>query len=351
MKLRKYTGIIISVILIFSAAGCKNRNIYVADNTEYKKSFSAMDTYMTFTAYGKNAEEGLERAADRIMEIEKVFSVTDKDSEVYGINNRTEQTVEISNELMHVLKDALDISSKSKGAFDISVYPVLRAWGFTTGNYRVPSEQEIQKLSGNVGYDRIKLDSGANTVTLEQDMEIDFGGIAKGYSGDEAVKILRDSGVDSAILSLGGNIQALGTKPDGTAWTVAVKDPDQTESYMGILKIKNQAVVTSGGYERFFEDENGEIYWHILNPKTGYPAKSGLLSVTVIGNCGMDCDALSTTLFVKGLDGAAEYWKEYGGFDAVFITEDHEVYITEGIKDTFTLEGQYQDRNLKVIEK
>ena len=349
MRLRKYIKIVISLVLLFGVAGCKNEKGYVPDNAEYRKNFTAMDTYMSFTAYGKNAEEGLERTAGRIAEIEKLFSVTDEDSEVYAVNHRTEDTVRVSQEVWHVLDEALETGQRSGGAFDISVYPVLQAWGFTTGSYHVPSDQEIQELLKNVGYDKIKIDGSGDMVTLEPGMEIDFGGIVKGYSGDEAVKVLKDSGVNSAILSLGGNIQALGTKPDGSDWTVAVKDPEDTENYMGLLKISDKAVVTSGGYERFFEGDDGEIYWHILDPATGRPAKSGLISVTVVGDCGMDCDALSTALFVKGLEGASEYWKKYGGFDAIFITEDREVYITEGIRDTFTLSGKYENETVKVI--
>ncbi len=340
--------ITIFIIIVFFAAGC-NKSIYISDDTRYKKDFFAMDTYMEFTAYGKNAEEGLEKAIERVEEIEKIFSVTNKDSEVYAVNHRTENTVQISQRLMDMLEYTFKISQTTEGTFDISIYPVLCAWGFTTSDYQIPSQQEITDLLKNTGYDKMQIDSTKNELTLQEGMEIDFGGIAKGYSGDEAIQALKECGVDSAILSLGGNIQALGSKPDGSAWNIAVKNPDNTESYMGILQVRDKAVVTSGGYERFFEGNDGEIYWHILNPATGYPAKQGLISVTIIGKSGRECDALSTALFVKGLDGAIEYWKKYGGFEAIFVTEERELYITEGLSNAFTPEGEYKEKEVKII--
>lgn len=348
-KQKRIIKTILFITAVFCLAGCKNRSLYISNDTKYKKDFFAMDTYMEFTAYGKNAEEGLEKAIKKVEEIEKIFSVTNEDSEVYAVNNRTENTVQVSKKLMDMLKDTLRISRNTQGAFDISIYPLLRAWGFTTSNYQIPSQQEIEDLLKNTGYDKIQIDSAKNKLTLQKGMEIDFGGIAKGYSGDEAVQVLKECGVDSAILSLGGNIQALGSKPDGSAWNIAVKNPDNIDSYIGILQVKDKAIVTSGGYERFFKGDNGEIYWHILNPATGYPAKQGLISVTIIGESGKECDALSTALFVKGLDEAAEYWKQYGGFEAVFVTEKRELYITEGISNTFTSEGEYKNKEVKVI--
>lgn len=349
-KSKRISIIIIFIIIIFFVSGC-DKSLYISDDTKYKKDFFAMDTYMEFTAYGKDAKEGLEKAVEKVKEIEKTFSVTNKDSEVYAVNHRTENTIQVSQRLMDMLECTFIISKNTEGAFDISIYPVLRAWGFTTSDYHIPSQQEITELLKKTGYDKIQIDVNKNKVTLQEGMEIDFGGIAKGYSGDEAVQVLKECGIDSAILSLGGNIQALGSKPDGSAWNIAIKNPDNPDSYMGILQIRDKAVVTSGGYERFFEGEDGEIYWHILNPVTGYPAKQGLISVTIIGKNGRECDALSTALFVKGLDGAVEYWKKYGGFEAVFITKEKEMYITEGISKTFVPDGEYKEKEIKIIEK
>lgn len=339
-------------LMIFTAVlpSCQKQSVYVPDNAKFEKNIMAMDTYMTLTAYGKNAEQGLDQAAESIHRIEEIFSVTDSQSEIYRVNHRTENTVKVSEQCLQVLQEALEVSERSEGAFDISIYPILKAWGFTTGEYRVPSGVEIENLQKKAGFEKINIDVKTETITLEDGMEIDFGGIAKGYAGDEAVNAVKEIGVESAIFSLGGNIQTLGSKPDGSAWVVAVKDPENPENFIGTVKVRDQAVVTSGGYERYFE-ENGKKYSHIINPDTGYPAESTLLSVTIIGEKGILCDALSTALYVKGLEGASEYWKTYGGFEAVFVTENREIYITEGLKHNFEPKDAEQAGHIYYIEQ
>lgn len=326
------------ILLSCTVQGCEKKSLYVPEDAKFEKNIIAMDTYMTLTAYGEDAEQGLEQAADRIQEIEQVFSVTDETSEIYQINHRTAQEMEVSEECAKVLEQALEISTQTGGAFDVTMYPVVREWGFTTGKYRVPGEEEIQELLSKTGYEKLSLNH--RTLTLQEGMEIDFGGIAKGYTGDEAVAALKKAGVEHAIVNLGGNIQALGDRPDGTAWNVGIRDPIQSEEMFGTLQVSNQAVVTSGAYERYFE-ENGVVYGHIMNPDTGRPADNGILSVTVIGDKGIICDALSTAFFVLGLEGTTEYWQTYGGCEIILVTEEKQVYVTEGIQDKFQLTGDY----------
>ena len=227
----------------------------------------------------------------------------------------------------------------------MTVYPVVRAWGFTTGNYRVPEAGELRELLDRVDYNRVSLEGG--TLTLPAGTEIDLGAVAKGYAGDQVMASLKAQGVSSAIIELGGNVQALGSKPDGSPWRVAVHAPDGS-GYAGVLEIRDQAVVTSGGYERYFE-EDGETYWHIIDPATGYPAKSGLASVTVVSESGVEADALSTSLFVMGRERAAEYWRAHGGFQCILISEDGSVAVTEGLEDSFSLYGSWSGRPLEVI--
>ena len=164
------------------------------------------------------------------------------------------------------------------------------------------------------------------------------------------MQIYKKCGVTSGLVNLGGNAQVFGTKPDGSLWRVAVQSPDSEDEYLGVLETKNKAIITSGGYERYFVGDDGEVYWHIIDPATGAPARSGLISVTVIGDRGVVCDALSTALFVMGLDKAAEYWRRYGDFEAVFVAEDGSVAITSGLQDCFTLADGYTDRPLMVID-
>jgi thiamine biosynthesis lipoprotein len=239
----------------------------------------------------------------------------------------------LSEDVTDLLTQALDICAFTDGALDISIYPVLRAWGFTTGDYGVPAEDTLSELLTHVDYQAIHLDG--NTVTLEPGMEIDFGSVAKGYTGDRVLSLLRENGVTSALLNLGGNVQALGAKPDGSPWNVAILDP-RSSDYLAAVEIEDQAVITSGGYERYFE-EDGVTYWHIIDPATGAPARSGLISVTIVGDSGLLCDGLSTSLFVMGLEDATALWRQREDFEAVFVTDSGQVYITEGLESRFTL--------------
>ena len=308
-------------------------------------TFFAMDTVMDFTIYG---ESGLiDQSESLIASLESLVSVTDTDSELYAINQTGSGT--LTGKASSLMEQALEICRRTDGALDLSIYPIVRAWGFTTGSYQVPDEAEIQALLPLVDYRKIQYDAATGTVTLPEGMEIDLGSVAKGYAGQLAAQMLREHGVQSALLNLGGNVQTVGAKPDGSPWQIGIKDP-QGEDAMMVLSVEDQAVVTSGGYERYFE-QDGQTYWHIMDPSTGHPADSGLLSVTIVGDEGVVCDGLSTALFVMGLEKAADLWAQSGDFEAVFVTASGEVYITEGLRDRFALTEQYADTPVSVIER
>jgi thiamine biosynthesis lipoprotein len=244
----------------------------------------------------------------------------------------------MSPETVRVLETAARVSEDTGGALDITVYPAVKAWGFTVpGGARVPQEDALRELAPLVGYRNVSLDG--RSVTLRGGAEIDLGALAKGYASQMAVDILARGGVTSGIVSLGGNVQALGSKPDGSPWNVAIQDPEDMSAYAGILRISNRAVVTSGVYQRYFEHD-GRRYHHIIDPSTLRPADSGLLSATVISDDGTLADALSTALMVMGRRGAEDYWRARGrDFDMILITESGEEVITEGIKDDYTPSG------------
>lgn len=308
-------------------------------------TFFAMDTVMDFTIYG---ESGLiDQSESLIASLESLVSVTDANSELYAINQTGSGT--LTGKASSLMEQALEICRRTDGALDLSIYPIVRAWGFTTGSYQVPDEAEIQALLPLVDYRKIQYDAATGTVTLPEGMEIDLGSVAKGYAGQLAAQMLREHGVQSALLNLGGNVQTVGTKPDGSPWQIGIKDP-QGEDAMMVLSVEDQAVVTSGGYERYFE-QDGQTYWHIMDPSTGHPADSGLISVTIVGDEGVVCDGLSTALFVMGLEKAADLWAQSGDFEAVFVTASGEVYITEGLRDRFALTEQYADTPVSVIER
>ena len=308
-------------------------------------TFFAMDTAMDFTVYGDAAL--LDEAETLIGSLEEQVSVTDEHSDIYAIDHTGSGS--LSGNAAELMEQALELCRRTGGALDISVYPIVRAWGFTTGSYQVPDEETIQSLLPLVDYTQIQYDAATGVVTLPEGMEIDLGSVAKGYAGQLAAQMLREHGVQSALLNLGGNVQTVGTKLDGSPWQIGIKDP-QGEDAMMVLSVEDQAVVTSGGYERYFE-QDGQSYWHIMDPSTGHPADSGLLSVTIVGKQGIICDGLSTSLFVMGLEKAADLWAQSCDFEAVFVTASGEVYITEGLQDRFALTEQYADTPVSVIER
>ena len=308
-------------------------------------TFFAMDTAMDFTVYGDAAL--LDEAETLIGSLEEQVSVTDEHGNIYAIDHTGSGS--LSGNAAELMEQALELCRRTGGALDISVYPIVRAWGFTTGSYQVPDEETIQSLLPLVDYTQIQYDAATGVVTLPEGMEIDLGSVAKGYAGQLAAQMLREHGVQSALLNLGGNVQTVGTKPDGSPWQIGIKDP-QGEDAMMVLSVEDQAVVTSGGYERYFE-QDGQTYWHIMDPSTGHPADSGLLSVTIVGKQGIICDGLSTSLFVMGLEKAADLWAQSCDFEAVFVTASGEVYITEGLQDRFALTEQYADTPVSVIER
>ena len=308
-------------------------------------TFFAMDTVMDFTIYG---ESGLiDQSESLIASLESLVSVTDANSELYAINQTGSGT--LTGKASSLMEQTLEICRRTDGALDLSIYPIVRAWGFTTGSYQVPDEAEIQALLPLVDYRKIQYDAADGDVTLPVGMKIDLGSVAKGYAGQLVAQMLREHGVQSALLNLGGNVQTVGAKPDGSPWQIGIKDP-QGEDAMMVLSVEDQAVVTSGGYERYFE-QDGQTYWHIMDPSTGHPADSGLISVTIVGDEGVVCDGLSTALFVMGLEKAADLWAQSGDFEAVFVTASGEVYITEGLRDRFALTEQYADTPVSVIER
>lgn len=309
--------------------------------------FFAMDTYMTFTAYGTDAEPAILAAEDKIRELEELWSVTDKNSDVYAVNHSSGQTVTVDWKTAELLSYALDMAEETNGALEPTIYPVLTAWGFTTGENRVPAETELAELLEKVGYDKVELNN--DQIQMEPGGMIDLGAVGKGYAGDEAAQILRERGITAALLDIGGNIQAIGTKPDGSDWRVGLKDPF-SGGVLGIIQVSDVAVVTSGNYERFFIGEDGKVYGHIIDPATGHPVENGIASVSVIASEGKLCDALSTALFVMGLENAQDYWRQRRNFEMILIMEDGDIYLTEGIRDSFSLNSEYRNMKINVID-
>ena len=307
------------------------------DIQEASRDVFAMDTYMTVTAYGENAEAAVDAAQAEIERLAALLSTGDEDSEIAKLN--ADGSAELSEDAGYLTERALELYQETDGAFDIAIYPVMEAWGFPTQNFQVPSQEILDQLlpltdAGHISYDKEtrKISFGV------EGMKIDLGGIAKGYTSSRIMDIYKDNGITSGLVNLGGNVQALGTKTDGTKWKIAVQSPDDTEDYLGILSVQDKAVITSGGYERYFE-QDGVTYHHIIDPKTGYPAESGLVSVTIVSEDGTLADGLSTSLFIMGEEKAADFWREHKDeFDAILMSDDGTLYVTEGLENDFSTE-------------
>lgn len=335
-------GLAVMFLILCISGGCTS---YI-EPPKAEASLFAMNTYMTFTAYGENAETALDGAKARIQELESLWSVTDETSEIYRANHSNGKSVEVSGETANLISFALDMAEKTGGTLDPTIYPVLTAWGFTTDTKQVPAQEQVAELLSLVDYTRISLEG--TTLTVPAGMELDLGAVGKGYTADLVTELLKEQGVKSALFSLGGNIQAIGSRPDGNDWRIGIPSPWE-EDNLGVLEISDVAVVTSGGYENYFEDAEGNVYWHILDPSTGYPADSGLQAVTIVGKEGRLCDALSTALFVMGEEQAVAYWREHSRFDMLLVTDENEIILTEGIADRFTLSDGRKE-TVRVLE-
>lgn len=318
-----------------SASETQTTNSTTASSTQpVSQEIFAMDTYMTVTAYGDNAQKGVTDAVAEIQRLDNLLSIGKEDSEISKLNKSG--SAALSDDTAVMVAKALDLYKSTGGAFDITVLPLMELWGFTTQEYYVPTEDEIQSTLQRVGADKLTWDESTKTLTLGNKQEIDLGGIAKGFTSSRIMEIFKKDGVTCGMVSLGGNVHLLGTKQDGSAWRVGIQDPNNTDDMLGVLQANDCAVITSGAYERNFE-KDGVTYHHIIDPATGKPSNSGLTSVTIVSKDGTLADGLSTSLFVMGKDKAIAYWKQHADeFDTILVDKDRNVYITEGIAGNFS---------------
>ncbi len=298
-------------------------------------SFTAMNTYMTVKSYGKGAAAANERVRQEVERLESILSTTIESSDVYKINNSDVEEITVSAETAFLIERGADFYKMTGAAFNPALYPVIREWGFTTGEYKVPKAGRIQELLEFTDFSQVKMWDG--NVTRPAGLQLDFGAIGKGYAGDKAIEILKNAGVESALLDFGGNIQVLGTKPDGSDWTVGIKNPWGGQP-VAAVKLRDACMITSGGYERFFIGEDEKKYIHIFDSKTGRPVENDLESVTIICREGIYGDALSTSLFVMGLDKAIDFWQQRGlDFDFVIITKDRGLVYSASLENSISL--------------
>lgn len=372
---RRFAALAILTALLLTLPGCGRQTV------QESAQLLTMDTVMTLTVYGTDkaaCQAVLQDSQDRLCDLDRRLSATSADSDIYALNHAGGRPVTLSGDAKQLLGRALDLCAMTDGALDVTAYSAVEAWGFTgNSGYRVPPQAELDALAAKIDYTRVKLDRDSGQASLPDGMELDLGAVAKGWAGDLLSQLVRETdGVDGALLNLGqSTIQTVGAKPDGSAWRIGIQDPlgedtalaqleqgDGSRSqaaeetgqpdYLGVLELTDRAMSTSGGYQRCFAQDD-EVYWHILDPKTAAPARSGLASVTVVADSGLLCDGLSTALFVMGLDRGVQFWQTWRdhkdvSFECIFITDDGSVYLTPGLADAFTL-ADGQNREVTVL--
>lgn len=344
--LRTYIAALLALVMVLALAGC-SKNGGDAGGTGGEEPFSkdifAMDTYMTLSAYGDAKEDAVNAAIKEINRLDALLSTGKDTSEVSKLNKNGGG--DLSEDTNVLMAEALKLYGDTDHLFDITIYPVMELWGFTSGEFRVPTEAELAKALTLVDAGEVRYDANTRHVSYQKDgMAIDFGGLAKGYTSAKVAELYKEMGVTSGLVNLGGNVQAVGYKPDGTDWRIGIQHPADAEQLLGVVKTHDAAVITSGGYERYFE-EDGVTYHHIIDPATGHPADSGLISVTIVSADGMLADGLSTSLFIMGKDRAAAFWQKHKNeFQFVLCEKDGTLIVSDGLKDTFTP----SDENAKV---
>jgi len=300
---------------------------------EATTEFFAMDTVVTARLPDTSDQVPLQQMQARIEELERTLSKTMEDSDVARLNRKRSLPLsELSAETQSLLKTARQISAETDGCLDVTLGALSNLWGFGSDNQQVPSSEELEDALSHSGQANLLLT--ADTVSLQNGVLLDLGAIAKGYATDEAISLLRERGVQNAMLSLGGNVYVLG-QIDGRDWKVGIADPAHPNQLAGTLTLSNKAVVTSGDYQRCFE-QDGVRYHHIFDPFTGYPADNELASVTVIHDSATLADGYSTALFVMGLDRAMQFVRAQDGMEAVFITHNGEIFYTDGLQEVFS---------------
>ena len=335
--MKRVTAALLAAFLVVGLTGCGETD---PDEAREVIQVIAMDTAMIFTAYGEKSTHADYMVEDEIRRLDALLSRTDEDSVIWQLNHADGLGITVGEEVCGLIETAEAYTQATGGAFDITIAPVVSAWGFTTDSYQVPDGAELAELLTYVGPEHIT--TAGDAAALDPGTQIDLGAIAKGYASDRVAAIFRENNVPRGKAELGGNILVMGDKPDGTPWRVGVQDPAKPneEAYAAILALEDAFIVTSGSYQRYFE-QDGKRYHHIIDPATGYPADSGLTSVTVVADSGEGngtmCDALSTALFVMGEEKALDFWRS-GAYDfqLVLVTEDGRVVVTDGLKDVLT---------------
>lgn len=341
MNILRPNKLILALVLLFSllSAGCQGQSQKASAEPLTKTNY-LLGTVVEITLYDHQDEKIIDKAFSRISEIESEMTINNAEtSEIIALNNAAGKSeVTLTPDTFYVVEKGKYYSELTKGKFDITVGPVVKQWNIGTDYAAVPDPAELAKAVSLVDYTKLVLNKDKLTARLEDEgMKVDLGAIAKGYSADEVARILKENGVQHAIINLGGNVMTIGGNPKGTPWKIGIQDPfNPRGDFLGIVTVENKTVVTSGTYERYFE-ANGKKYHHILDTATGYPVENNLYSTSIITDKSIDGDGLSTTTLLLGLEDGMKLIESLDNVEAIFVTGDKKVYVTSGLKDIFTI--------------
>ena len=349
MNKKKLPSILIIVIVILFSLLMLIKN---KKEDKYSSTYYSLGTINEITLYDITKKDGdriLKECESILKDIDNKMSSQITSSEISKINDKSgDSYVKVSDDTYYVIKESINFSSMSNDTFDISIGPIIDLWAIGTKDAKVPTEKEIKDNLTLVNYKDILLNDTDKSVKLaKKNMKIDLGGIAKGYAADKIYEYLKKEKLESALINLGGNIYVLGNKEDGQPFSIGIQDPTKPRgNSIGNIKVSNKSVVTSGIYERYLEKDN-KIYHHMLDPHTGYPFDNNLSSVTIVSDKSIICDALSTTTFGLGIDDGLKLVESLDGVDAIFITKDKKIYLSNNLKSQFNL----TDNSFTIVNK
>lgn len=323
--------LIISIIICTSGCG-KSSN---------ETTINAMNTEITITAYGSDAKKGVQNAADVIKALDTQLDTSKESSSISRLNNSNGQEIVVPGQFIDMYNVAATTYNMTDGNFDISVFPIINAWGFNSGDYHKPSEEQLTELASKTDFNGIQTnyysDSGSYTMTLPKDVQITFDGISRGCATESAINQLQADGIKNAIVSMPGTVQTMGEKPDGSPWKIAVGDPDDISKYLGYIQLSESCMSTTRAIDNSFIYEDGTTYSHIIDPTTGAPCASDLKEVVVIADDAMLADSLSTGLYVMGSRYAIRCWRANQNFDMIIVTVENKIMCTSGLTELFSL--------------
>jgi len=336
----KNVFIIIVCLFVFSLTACSTSKYSTTTGKPITKSNFLLGTIIEISLYDNQDEAIIDKAFDRIKQIEAKMTINNAEtSEIIALNKASGiSEVNISSDTFEVLERGKYYSELTDGRFDITVGSIVKLWNIGTDYAAVPAPDILDQKRRLIDYRKLQLDRSKLTAKLDQkNMQVDLGAIAKGYAADEVAKILKENGVQHAIINLGGNVLTLGGNLEDKPWKIGIQNPfNQRGEYLGIISVQDETIVTSGTYERYFE-QDGKKYHHILDPMTGYPVENDIASVSIITKKSIDGDGNSTSVLLLGLDKGMKFIENQAGVDAIFVTYDKKIYVTSGIKDRFTI--------------